>query len=56
MEVLERIQKNLQGWESRYLSMVARATLIKYVTSIIPSYVMKTSFIPKGTSDQIYKC
>lgn len=53
---LERIQTKLQGWKSRVLSLAAQVTLIKAVTSSVPSYVMQTTFLPKGICNQIDQC
>lgn len=56
MEVLEPVQQKLKGWKARCLSFATRTTLIKAVTSAIPSYVMQTASIPWNICDKIDKC
>ncbi|GMP55184.1 hypothetical protein CsSME_00020075 [Camellia sinensis var. sinensis] len=47
------MQRRLVGWKSNLLSMSGRATLIKLVSSAIPSYTMQTMLIPKRVSNEI---
>lgn len=55
-EVLERMQQKLQGWKSRCLSMAGRVTLIKAVTSVVPSHIMQTTALPKDICDKMDRC
>lgn len=54
--VLDKVQHRLQGWKARCLSLAARVTLIKAVTSAIPPYAMQTASLPRGICAQIDKC
>lgn len=56
LEVLERIQQKLQGWKVMCLSLATRVTLIKAVTSSIPTYVMQTLTLPKCLCGKIDRC
>lgn len=47
------MQNRLSGWKVNTLSMASRATLIKSVSSAIPSYTMQTMLIPKRVSNDI---
>ncbi|GMP64139.1 hypothetical protein CsSME_00025559 [Camellia sinensis var. sinensis] len=49
------MQKRLSGWKAITLSMAGRATLIKSVTSAIPSYTMQTMLLPKSICNDIDK-
>jgi hypothetical protein len=44
--ILDRISNRTQGWQSKFLNMAGRFTLIKSVTSSLPSHLMQTSLIP----------
>lgn len=37
--VLQRVQQKLQGWKAKCLALATWATLIKVVTSAMPTYV-----------------
>lgn len=55
-DVLERVQDKPKGWKSKCLSMARRVTLIKVVTSSIPSYVMQSAVLLRGICSKIDKC
>lgn len=55
-EVPERFQHKLQGWKSKCLSMAGRVTMIKAVTSAIPTHIMQTTALPKGICDKMDRC
>lgn len=44
--VAERLVSKLSGWKSKLLSIAGRVTLIKSVTSAIPSYIMQLFLLP----------
>lgn len=48
-EVLERINKKLEGWKSKLLSQVGRTMLIRIMASTIPLYQMSLFLLPKST-------
>lgn len=43
------INDKLQGWKSKSLSMMGKVTLIKFVLSAMPVYLMANTIILKGT-------
>ena len=44
--LVETISKRIEGWQTKYLSMAGRATLIKaFITSIL-TYAMQTTLLP----------
>ena len=53
--LVDKIRVKIEGWQSKYLSMAGRATLIKSVVSIIPIYAMQTTLIPQKISLQLDK-
>ena len=40
------ISKRIEGWQTKYLSMAGRATLIKASITSIPTYAMQTTLLP----------
>ncbi|KAG6641550.1 hypothetical protein CIPAW_09G081400 [Carya illinoinensis] len=50
-EMLEKINKRLEGWKSKLLSQAGRSMLIRTVASTIHTYQMSTHMLPKS----IYK-
>ncbi|XP_057992300.1 uncharacterized protein LOC110673946 [Hevea brasiliensis] len=48
-----RVVSNLQGWQTKYLSMAGREILIKAVIQAIPSYVMSVFKLPSGFIKEI---
>ena len=53
--LVDKIRVKIEGWQSKYLSMAGRATLIKSVVSTIPIYAMQTTLIPQKISLQLDK-
>ena len=53
--LVETISKHIEGWQTKYLSMASRATLIKASITSIPTYVMQTTFLPQKICHQIDK-
>ena len=43
---VDKIRMKIEGWQTKYLSIAGRATLIKYVVSTIPIYAMQTTLLP----------
>ncbi|KAA3482794.1 Retrovirus-related Pol polyprotein LINE-1 [Gossypium australe] len=50
-EVVTRVHKRLEGWQTQFLSFAGRLTLIKSVTSTIPLYTMQTLPLPASVCD-----
>ena len=53
--LVDKIQKKIQGWQAKYLSMVGRVTLIKSSTASIPLYAMQTTLLPQKVSRNLDK-
>ena len=51
----DKIRMKIESWQTKYLSMVGRATLIKSVVSIIPIYAMQAALLPQKISHQLDK-
>ncbi|KAA3472034.1 non-LTR retrotransposon transposase [Gossypium australe] len=52
-EVITRVHKRLEGWQTQFLSFAGRLTLIKSITSTIPLYTMQTLPLPASVCDEI---
>ena len=53
--LVDKIRMKIEGWQTKYLSMMGRATLIKSVVSTIPIYAMQTTLLPQKISHQLDK-
>ena len=53
--VVERIDKTLSSWKSKYLSMGGQITLIKSILSSIPIYFLSYFKCPKSVMQRIEK-
>lgn len=53
--VLERLRIKLQSWDSRFLSLAGRLTLLKSVLSAIPVFTMSVFLAPVGVVGDIEK-
>ena len=53
--LVDKIQKRIEGWQAKYLSMAGWATLIKATVASIPIYAMQTTLLPQKISRQIDK-
>ena len=53
--LVDKIQKRIEGWQEKYLSMAGRVTLIKATMASIPIYAMQTTLLPQKISLQIDK-
>ena len=53
--LVETISKRIEGWQTKYLSMAGRATLIKASITSIPTYAMQTTLLPQKICHQIDK-
>ena len=53
--LVENIQKRIEGWQTKYLSMAGRATLIKASITSIPTYAMQTTLLPQKICHHIDK-
>ena len=53
--LVDKIQKRIEGWQAKYLSMISQATLIKETATSIPIYAMQTMLLPQKISFQIDK-
>ena len=53
--LVDKIQKRIEGWQAKYLSMAGKAALIKETVASITIYVMQTTLLPQKISQQIDK-
>ena len=53
--LVDKIKTKIEGWKTKYLTMVGRATLIKSAVSSIPIYAMQTTLLPQKISRQLDK-
>ena len=53
--LVENIRKRIEGWQTKYLSMVGRATFIKASITSIPTYAMQTTLLPQKICHHIDK-
>ena len=53
--LVENIRKRIEGWQTKYLLMVGRATLIKASITSIPTYAMQTTLLPQKICHHIDK-
>lgn len=54
--VIERVEKRLDGWSWKYLSLGGRLTLIRSVLMNLPTYHISIFQIPKGISRKLELC
>ena len=45
--LVDNIRKRIEGWQTKYLLMAGRATLIKASITFIPAYAMQTMLLPQ---------
>lgn len=53
--IIDKVHKKLSNWKAKSLSVAGRHTLIKSVTSAIPSHVMQVAKLPMGICDRLDK-
>ena len=53
--LVENISKRIEGWQTKYMSMAGRATLIKVSITSISTYAMQTTLLPQKVCHQIDK-
>ena len=53
--LVDKIRLRIEGWQTKYLSMVGRATFIKASVASIPLYAIQTTLLPQKISQQIDK-
>ena len=53
--LVDKIRTKIEGWQTKYLNMAGRATLIKSIVSFIPIYAMQTTLLPQKISHQLDK-
>ena len=53
--LVDKIRLRIEGWQTKYLSMACRATLIKAFVASIPLYAMQTTLLPQKISQHIDK-
>ena len=53
--LVENIRKRIEEWQTKYLSMASRATLIKASITSIPTYAMQTTLLPQKICHHIDK-
>ncbi|KAL1066980.1 hypothetical protein V6Z11_D12G099200 [Gossypium hirsutum] len=51
--IIDKVQKRLNGFDAKLLSMADRITLAKSVFLAIPSYFVQSTMIPVGVCDKI---
>ncbi|KAL8151672.1 LOW QUALITY PROTEIN: hypothetical protein V2J09_021480 [Rumex salicifolius] len=51
--LLTKINAKLAGWKGHTLSLAGRVTLARSILSVIPSYAMSSTMIPKSTCDKL---
>ncbi|GMJ04403.1 hypothetical protein like AT3G24255 [Hibiscus trionum] len=51
--LIDKVESRLAGLKARTLSLAGRITLAKAVLQAIPTYVMQTTWLPKGVCDAI---
>ncbi|KAL4324777.1 hypothetical protein GQ457_11G004350 [Hibiscus cannabinus] len=51
--LLEKMRATLPGWVAKTLTLAGRITLAKAVLQAIPIYVMQSSWLPKGTCEDM---
>lgn len=51
--LIEKIDKRLEGWKTKFLSTAGRQVLVKSTLSSIPYYAMQTTLLPVGICDRI---
>jgi len=52
-DILDKVQRKIEGWHSKTLSQAGKTVLVKVVASTIPSYVMSTFLLPDGLCHQL---
>ena len=45
--LVDKIQKRIEGWQAKYVSMAGSVTLIKSSAASIPIYAMQTTLLPR---------
>lgn len=53
--VLEKVKQRLSTWKSKTLSFAGRVTLARSVVQAMPTYIMQTTVLHRGTCDEIDK-
>ena len=51
--IIDKIRNKIEGWQTRYLSVARRVTLIKSITNTIPIYSMQTTLLLEKTCKEI---
>ena len=51
--ILEKIKLRLEGWKTKYLTLMGRKVLAQSILCSIPMYTMQTTLIPKGVCYRI---
>ena len=52
---VDNIRMRIEGWQTKYLSMAGRATLIKASITSIPTYAVQTTLLPQKICHHIDK-
>ena len=53
--LVDNIRTRIEGWQTKYLLMAGRATLIKASITSIPTYAMQTTLLPQKICHHIDK-
>ena len=53
--LVDKIQRKIEGWQAKYMSVARRVTLIKSTSTSIPIYAMQTTLLPQTISKQLDK-
>ena len=51
--ILDRVEKRLSGWRTKFLSLAGRVTLIRTTVAAIPAYTMQTCRLPRSVCDDL---
>ena len=53
--IVNKMRERVSTWNARNISMAGRITLSQAVLSVMPNYMMQTSFFPVATCSEIDK-
>lgn len=53
--LLEKVKSSIRGWQTNFINMAGRCTLVKSVISSFPVYDMQTALLPVAVTKEIEK-